>query len=59
MSEKQPYEWRDDSIADAGYLKLREAKVHRTLTLHDQLNLDFDEEGNVVGVEFIAPTPRS
>jgi len=47
------YEWKYDTIAKAGYLKLSEEKVHSTLELTDNVILDRDEEGNIIGIEII------
>jgi uncharacterized protein YuzE len=40
------------------YFKFSEAKVHRTVELNEDLNVDLDEEGMPIGVEFLRSAPN-
>ena len=42
-----------DQKADAAYVRLTEAKIARTNEVNDQVLIDYDEHGNVVGVELL------
>lgn len=42
-----------DDSTDAAYLKIRYADVDRTMKVHNEVNLDLDKDGNVVGVEIL------
>ncbi len=42
-----------DPEADAMYIKLREGKVHKTHEVDKNTILDYDEEGNVIGIEIL------
>ncbi len=42
-----------DSDADAMYLKLRDVEIARTKKIDDYTILDYDEEGNVIGMELL------
>jgi uncharacterized protein YuzE len=44
-----------DSYAKALYIRLQERKVNRTLEINEDLNLDLDEKGNLIGVEILNP----
>lgn len=62
MSE---YTIRYDSDADALYIRIREGKVLESDEVEDRIIVDYDEKGNVVGIEVlefskrkIARTPR-
>ena len=39
------------------YLKFSDSKVHRTVELNDDLNIDLDAEGKPVGIEFLRSSP--
>jgi uncharacterized protein YuzE len=48
-----------DAEADAAYLYLKEGgKVARTVTTDEDVNLDFDAEGRLLGVEILAAKRR-
>jgi len=47
------YRFDYDNTAKAGYLKLTDAPVARTRELRPGLMLDLDEQGEVVGVEYL------
>jgi uncharacterized protein YuzE len=40
------------------YFKFSEAKVHRTVEINEDLNIDLDEDGMPVGVEFLRSAPN-
>jgi uncharacterized protein YuzE len=42
-----------DPDADAMYIKLKDAKVHHTKEIDDNTILDFDEKGQLIGVEIL------
>lgn len=44
-----------DSFAKALYIRLQEKKVGRTIEVNEDLNLDLDEKGNLVGIEILNP----
>lgn len=44
-----------DSYAKALYIRLQERKVNRTLEINEDLNLDLDEKGNLIGIEILNP----
>ena len=48
-----------DSDADAMYIKLRESKVHRTKEIDENTILDFDEKGQLIGVEILFVKERN
>lgn len=50
---KPPYVWTYDPIAKAGYLKLSNGAVERTIELIEGLNLDIEEDGSVHGIEVL------
>lgn len=39
------------------YFKFSEAKVHRTVELNQDLNIDLDADGKPVGIEFLRSSP--
>jgi uncharacterized protein YuzE len=39
------------------YFKFSDSKVHRTVELNDDLNIDLDSEGKPVGIEFLRSSP--
>jgi uncharacterized protein YuzE len=39
------------------YFKFSDSKVHRTVELNDDLNIDLDAEGKPVGIEFLRSSP--
>jgi len=51
---REGYRWDYDYTVNAGYLKIKEGKVDRTVKLVDgRLMIDVDKEGGVLGVEYI------
>ncbi len=42
-----------DDEASAAYLRLRDCVIQRTVEISDQVNLDLDSTGTVVGVELL------
>lgn len=42
-----------DKIADAVYIKIRNAKVKTTKEINDQVIADLDSQGNIVGIEIL------
>lgn len=47
-----------DKEVDALYIRIQEKKVARTKEIEEGVNLDFDAEGKVVGLEIIGATER-
>jgi uncharacterized protein YuzE len=48
------YEWRYDNEAKAGYLRLNEGEVAKTVVLVDgKVMLDKDKDGNLLGIEIL------
>ncbi len=47
-----------DKEVDALYIRLQEKLVSRTQEVADGVNLDFDEEGRLIGVEVLNATER-
>ena len=45
------YTIRYDSDADALYIRIREGKVLESDEVEDRIIVDYDEKGNVVGIE--------
>ncbi len=43
----------------AVYFKLRPGKVHETQEPYPEVFVDFDKEGNVLGVEVLSPDPAT
>lgn len=39
------------------YFKFSDSKVHCTVELNDDLNIDLDSEGKPVGIEFLRSSP--
>jgi uncharacterized protein YuzE len=44
-----------DSYAKALYIRLQEKERNRTLEVNENLNLDLDEKGNLIGIEILNP----
>lgn len=44
-----------DRYAKALYIRLQEKERGRTLEVNENLNIDLDEKGNLVGVEILNP----
>ena len=44
-----------DSYAKALYIRLQEKNVNRTLEVNENLNIDLDERGNLIGIEILNP----
>lgn len=42
-----------DKIADAMYIYLKKAKVHKMVKMQDRLIVDVDKKGNVIGIEVL------
>lgn len=42
-----------DVQADAAYIKLLDAQVHSTVSLTDDVNIDLDAHGRVIGLEVL------
>lgn len=47
-----------DKEVDALYIRIQEKKVARTKEIEEGINLDFDAEGKVIGLEIIGATER-
>jgi len=44
-----------DHYAKALYIRLQERKGGRTIEVNENLNLDLDEKGNLIGIEILNP----
>ncbi|HCR52314.1 TPA: DUF2283 domain-containing protein [Candidatus Kaiserbacteria bacterium] len=42
-----------DKVADAIYMTLRKGKVARTVEMKEQLIVDLDKKGNILGIELL------
>jgi excisionase family DNA binding protein len=42
-----------DRKADAGYIKLSNKKIKKTISVSDYCNVDIDSDGRVVGIELL------
>ena len=47
-----------DREVDALYIRIQEKEVARTEELEEGLNLDFDDQGRLIGVEILNATER-
>jgi uncharacterized protein YuzE len=43
-----------DTEADAAYVRVKDAPVNSTRELDSQRMVDYDEQGEIVGIEFLA-----
>jgi uncharacterized protein YuzE len=44
-----------DHYAKALYIRLQEKERSRTLEVNENLNIDLDEKGNLIGIEILNP----
>lgn len=44
-----------DHYAKALYIRLQEKERNRTIELNENLNIDIDEKGNLIGIEILNP----
>lgn len=47
-----------DKEVDALYIRIQEKKVSRTKEVEEGINLDFDAQGKIIGLEIIGATER-
>jgi uncharacterized protein YuzE len=47
-----------DKEVDALYIRIQEKKVSRTKEIEEGVNIDFDSEGRVIGLEIIGATEK-
>jgi len=47
-----------DKAVDAPYIRLQEKEVARTQEVSDGVNLDFDTEGRLIGLEVLSASKR-
>ncbi len=47
-----------DKEVDALYIRIQEKHVSRTQEVSDGVNLDFDEEGRLIGLEVLGASER-
>ncbi len=45
--------------ADALYIRLREAKIENTDQITEDIIMDYDKTGNVVGIEILAASEKA
>lgn len=48
-----------DPIADALYLELSDSEVEKTEEIKPGVNMDYDADGNIVGVEILYISKRA
>ena len=54
--EETEMKWTFDESVDAAYLLMVDRPVTRTIPVADNVNLDFDDEGVLLGVEILDAT---
>ena len=42
-----------DKVANAGYIKISNNKINKTVSVSDYCNVDIDKEGAIVGIELL------
>ncbi|MDP3728890.1 MAG: DUF2283 domain-containing protein [bacterium] len=42
-----------DPEADAMYIRLKQSKSHKTVEVNEYTLLDYDKEGNLIGIEIL------
>ena len=47
-----------DRKVDAFYIRIQEKEVSRTEEIEDGLNLDFDDQGRLIGIEILDETKK-
>jgi len=47
-----------DKEVDAIYIRIQEKTVARTLEIEEGVNIDFDSQGKVIGLEIIGATDK-
>jgi uncharacterized protein YuzE len=47
-----------DREVDALYIRIQERYVHKTKEIAEGINIDFDEDGKVIGFEILDATDR-
>ena len=47
-----------DKEVDALYIRIQEKEVARTQEVSDGVNLDFDEQGRLIGLEIVGASKR-
>jgi len=47
-----------DKEVDALYIRLQEKHVNRTVEIEDGINIDFDKNGKLIGIEILNATDR-
>jgi len=47
-----------DREVDALYIRIQEKEVTRTEEIEDGLNLDFDDQGRLIGIEILNATEK-
>jgi len=45
-----------DAKTDAAYLRIRDRDIDKTVEITSELNVDYDKDGNVVGIEILRGT---
>ena len=53
MSER--LRWEYDRAVNCGYVSLAEGQAARTVPVDDAVNLDYDADGRLLGVEILGP----
>ena len=47
-----------DKIADAAYMTLRKGRVSKTVEMSDNVIVDFDRRGNLLGIEMLSASKQ-
>ncbi len=47
-----------DKIADAAYMTLRKGRVSKTVEMSDNVIVDFDKKGNLLGIEMLSASKQ-
>jgi uncharacterized protein YuzE len=47
-----------DKIADAAYMTLRKGKVSKTIEMSDNVIIDLDKKGNLLGIEMLSASKQ-
>ncbi|WP_126443771.1 DUF2283 domain-containing protein [Sulfuricystis multivorans] len=48
-----------DPVADAAYMEISDAEIERSESVRPGVVIDYDKEGNVVGIELLSVSKRA